>query len=166
MNVVQTFQEMKRIHGVCPCCSYVFRLSEAELFTRERPPKTEFDKVRDARERLEQHEEEFKQQLALLRQAATKKGWREARRRLRRIAPAFVGRGIDPQDVKVVFHPVEYVAFRGLTHGEPKAIEFIDREADSAERERLQASIERAIRAGNLEWHTYRVDTDGSVRPE
>jgi predicted Holliday junction resolvase-like endonuclease len=166
MNVVAAFQEMKRIFGVCPCCGEVFRLSDATVFTRDPPPKTEFDRLREARERFERQEEKFHEEIASLREKATRKGWLQARNRLRRIAPAFVGRGIDPQDVKVIFDPVEYVVFRGLNNKNTEAIKFVDREPNSSRRERVLNSIKRVIRSGNLEWHTYRVNEDGTVTRE
>lgn len=93
--------------------------------------------------------ERFEEQLRALRAKATEKAGGRPGNALKRIAPTFVGRGIDPQDVKVIFHPVEYVSFRGLIDGDLTAIEFIDRAPDSAERERLQGS--RANHAGSLE---------------
>ena len=60
MNLVGIFQDFKRIYGFCPRCHERFRLSEAALFTRQAPPRTDFDnldmewkKVEDKQRRLE-----------------------------------------------------------------------------------------------------------------
>jgi predicted Holliday junction resolvase-like endonuclease len=65
--------------------------------------------------------------------------------------------------VKLLFHPIDYVAFRGLTDGRCTAVEFLDREPDSARHEKLQRSIDTALRSGNVEWVTMRIADDGKV---
>jgi predicted Holliday junction resolvase-like endonuclease len=162
-NLVNSFQEMKRIHGFCPCCGELFRLSDATLFTREAPPKTPFDRVADAQDRLARAIEQFEEREHEIRMAATQRGQRAARKRLKRIAPFFVERRIVPQDVKVIFSPVNYVVFQGMTDGEPKSIDLIDGPAASSSHEKAQKSIERAIQKGNLEWQTFHIDREGRV---
>lgn len=164
MKLVAAFQEMKRIYGFCPCCGGVFRLSEAELFTKGAPPRTAFDRVADELEKVARRAENFDEQEAALRSAAVRAGQRQATRKLKAIAPFFSGRGVDPQDVKVLFDPVEYVVFRGLNADcGVKAIEFVDRAPDSTRREQVQESLRKVIAKGAVEWGTYRIDLDGRI---
>lgn len=166
MNLVSYFRDSKRIYGICPCCGEVFRLSDATLFTTERPPATPFDRVDAERAKLERAEERFEARQGQLRLEAVEKGQREARKHLRSIAGSFIERRIDPQDVKVIFDPVEFVAFRGMTRGRIDRIAFIDRPPSTRAREQLQRSIARAVKAGNVEWRTLRISNDGRVQCE
>jgi predicted Holliday junction resolvase-like endonuclease len=167
MKLVQAFQEMKRIHGFCPCCGELFRLSEATLFTKGAPPRTPFDEAERAEEKVQRAIERFDGREAEIRERATELGKKLARRKLRKIAGYFTERGLDPQDVKALFDPVDYVAFPGL-HGERVSrVELIDRPATTARKEKVQATIRRTLRAGNVEWRTWRIDADeGSVEEE
>ena len=85
---------------------------------------------------------------------------------MRRISPYFFGQSIDPKDVKLLFDPVEYLVFRGLIKRDCTSVEFVDHPAETKERERVQKSLERAIRAGNVEWQTFRVEQNGRIVQE
>jgi predicted Holliday junction resolvase-like endonuclease len=163
---VESFQELRQLFGICPCCGQVFRLSEAQLFVDAPPPKTPWDKVDDALARLEAAEARFEEKEAELREAATEKGRKAAARRLRRILPFLAARKAHPQDVKVLFSPVRYVAFPGMHEGEPRAVHFFDVEPTSTAQEALQKSLAHCIKAGNYEWATLIVRPDGTVGVE
>ena len=163
-ELVAFFRESKRIHGFCPCCGDVFRLSEVAVFTRGLPPKTPFDRIEDAQARVDAARERFAEQQVGLRDEARRRGQAVARARVNEIAPFFTKHRIDVQDVKALFDPVRYVHFRGLNGAGVRAIELIDQPARSHAHERRQASIGRAVQAGNVAWKTLRVAPDGTVR--
>lgn len=147
-----------------PGCGELFRLSDAELFTKGATPRTVFDRVADEFEKLARRGERFDEQEAGLREAAVRAGQRQATRKLKAIAPFFSGRGVNPQDVKVLFDPIEYVVFRGLnTDSGVKAIELVDRAPDSTRREKVQESLRKVIAEGAVEWGTYRIDLEGRI---
>jgi len=163
MNYAATFGEMKRIYGICPCCGDPFRLSDASLFTRSAPPRTVFEKVDDAFERLNEQIDRFDGVEEEKREDARRLGQSAAKKRIRAIAPFFIDRKIDPGDVKVIFHPVDYIIFKGMEIGRCASVDLVDHPAQSRERETIQRSIDRAIRNGNLEWEVFRVDQNGHV---
>jgi predicted Holliday junction resolvase-like endonuclease len=166
MNVVAFFNEAKQILGICPCCGEIFRLSEATLYTKEPPPRTAFDVLDANQQKLELASSKFDEKEAALREQAVAKGQQAAKKRLKAIAGPFVTRKIDPQDVKVIFDPVEFVAFRGMTKGGVDRVAFIDRPATSKAREKLQASVARVVNAGNYEWKVLRISAEGRVEYE
>jgi predicted Holliday junction resolvase-like endonuclease len=161
MNLVTVFNEFNRIYAICPCCEEPFRLSDVMLFTRARPPRTVFEKMDDAYARFERQEVNFADDEGDIREEARRQGQLEARRKLREIAPFFVARKIDPQDVKPLFHPVEYIVFRGMQTDRCASVDFIDHPATNRDREKIQRSMQHAIEAGNLEWQTFRIGEDG-----
>ena len=167
MNFVQAFQEMKRIHGFCPCCGDVFRLSDATIFTKGAPPSTPFDKVDQEQAKVQRAVDRFDEREQEIREHATALGQKAARKKLKCIAGYFVERGVDPQDVKTLFHPVDYVVFRGLNGKKVTGIELVDRPPVTGAREKLQKTIRGALKAGNVEWRTWRIDADaGRVEEE
>ncbi len=166
MNLLSIFQDMKSIYGFCPCCGDLFRLSEATLFTKTPPARTPFDECDDELAKLDSAVERFQEREAKIRQAQRLAGRRQARKRLKRIAPFVMAKKIDPHDVKLLFDPVEYIAFPGLTNDRPRAVAFVDRPASSRRQEVIHTSLERAIRIGNMEWRTLRIDETGRVSIE
>jgi predicted Holliday junction resolvase-like endonuclease len=166
MNLVAFMQEQKRILGICPCCGGLFRLSDATLFTRQQPPPTPLDEVDAERRKADLAEQMFEEKAGALREAALRRGQAEARQRLRAIARPFVERDIDPQDVKVLFDPVEFVAFRGMAAGAVTAVVLIDRPVASAQQEAVQRSVAEAVEKGRYEWKVLRIDDDGRVEAD
>ena len=81
MNVVAFLQESNRILGICHCCGELFRLSEAQFFTKQAPPRTPFDQVDDERRKLDAAIERYDSKEAGLREKALAKGQAAARRR-------------------------------------------------------------------------------------
>lgn len=166
MNLLAAFSEFKRIYGICPRCGELFRLSEATLFTKAPPPKTAFDSLEEARDRHERAVERFEEREERIREEGRRKGQVAARRRLRSVARFFVSRRIDPNDVKVIFHPIDYLVFGGLRRALCSSIQLVDRLPFESRREMLQTSISQALKAGNMEWRTLRIADDGVVKEE
>lgn len=166
MSFAETFNEMKRIYGFCPCCGEIFRLSDATLLTRIRPPKTSFDRLRERENRLVRQQQRFDDAEEQIRDEARRLGQLAARRRLRAIAPFFSRRRIELRDVKVLFHPVEYIVFRGMSGKNCLSVDFIDHPAESVDRERIQSSLQATISSGRIDWQTFRIDEYGRVKVE
>ena len=83
--------------------------------------------------------------------------------RIKKIDPTFTGRNIDPQDVKAVFHPVEYIVFQGLCSGlGVKELKFISRSPKTKAQEALVRSMDQTVQKGNLEFETLHLQEDGS----
>jgi predicted Holliday junction resolvase-like endonuclease len=121
------------------------------------------DDLAAAQRRLHQKTIDLQEKLEALKSQATEDGRRKARRRLRNLAREFVSRHIDPNDVKVLFDPVRFIAFSGLSVETVKSVCFLDRPATSRRQERIQQSLQRSLARGNIEWVTLRVTDDGTV---
>ncbi len=166
MNPVRWLQEAQRIHGVCPCCDTVFRLSQAQVFINARPPTTPFDKHAAAVARFERSVMQWESERDIILEEQRQRGIAAADAELNKISPVFIGRGISPRDVKVLFDPVRYVVFRGMTANDMTGIELIDNEPTTTTHERLVCSIGDAIKKGNVDWATWRVTDAGRVIKE
>jgi predicted Holliday junction resolvase-like endonuclease len=160
------FKEMKQLYGFCPCCGEPFRLSDVDLYTKTPPPHTPFDTIAAQEARLDQQVQKFGEQEREIRQAATRRGQQKAARQLRKLSPYLYDRAANANDVKVIFDPVEYLVFHGLTKKRCTLIELVDHPAETSQREQAQQSIESAIKAGNIEWQTFRVQANGTITQE
>ncbi|SRR5260370_22236327 len=172
MNVlVQTIDGIQEVLAICPCCGEIFRLVEGKFtFPQERPKRCEYldlvaleGRVSAEDDRVGSAEERFETKLNAQRKRRIELGRRQAKKKLKKIDPTFSGRGIDPQDVKVLFDPVEYLIFHGL-NSEDKLnfVEFVSRSPDSKKQEAIVKSIDKTIRSGNVEFETLHMRDDGS----
>jgi predicted Holliday junction resolvase-like endonuclease len=166
-DFVRFFALQRSIFGLCPCCGELFRLSDSRVFLKTRPKKDWMDILRARDARLDGVEEQIDDAEEALREKARIVGRRSARLAVRRIDPVFAPRRLNADDAKVLFHPVDYVVFRGMKEqGTIKEIILLDGETRAPDRVRLQKSIEKVVEMGNYEWLTVRVQEDGSVIEE
>jgi predicted Holliday junction resolvase-like endonuclease len=161
------FRIQRQIFGVCPCCGELFRLSECQVYARSRPGRDWLDALIARDESLNRVEERIEGKAAEVREQAREKGRRLARSLVRRIDPVFAPLGLRAEDAKVLFHPVDYVVYEGLSGSAGvKRVGFLDRRAQSREHQRIQESIEDTIEAGRVDWHTIRIGQDGIAKFE
>ena len=118
MNLlIQTIDGIQEVLAICPCCGKIFRLVEGKfIFPQTRPKTCEYlelvtlEDTLDAQDdRLVSAEERFYERLENQREQLIEQGRRLAKRKLKKIDPIFSAKDIDPQDVKVIFDPVEYI---------------------------------------------------------
>ena len=112
---------------------------------------------------LDYIEAKLDERLSELRQKARERGWKKARGRLKKLDPVFCGSGLEPQDVKVIFDPVEYVVFDGMTMEALRQILFIGEQPENKTQEGMQTSLQKALKKGNVEFATLRVADDGKI---
>jgi predicted Holliday junction resolvase-like endonuclease len=166
-DIVRFFAIQRSIFGLCPCCGELFRLSDTKVFLKTKPKKDWMDILRARDGRLDQVEERIDDTEEALREKARVAGRRTAQLAIRRIDPVFAPRRLNADDAKVLFHPVDYVVFRGMKgHGTIREIILLDGETTAPERMSLQKSIEKTVGSGNYEWLTVRVQEDGAIVEE
>lgn len=172
MNVlIQTIDGIQDVLAICPCCGEIVRLAEGKfIFPKKRPKTCEYlelvaleIKLSNEDGRLNSAEERFEEKLEGRRQALTEQGQKQAKRKLKKIDPTFSARDIDPQDVKVIFDPVEYIIFHGLNSADGvDLVEFVSRSPENKTQEGIVKSIDKTIRSGDVEFETLHMRDDGS----
>ena len=172
MNIlIQTIDGIQEVLAICPCCGVVFRLVEGKfIFPLKRPRTCEYSelvalegRVADMEEQIESAEERFKEKLRAQRDKLIETGRKLAKKKLKRIDPTFSANNIDPQDVKVIFNPVEYLIFHGLNSEEGvNLVEFVSRSPESRAEETIVEFIDKTVRQGDVEFDTLHMRDDGS----
>lgn len=166
-DILKFFNLQRQIFGICPHSGEFFRLSDCKVYVKTRPTRDWMDNLGLDSDRLDAVEERIEQQEASLREKAREKGRKEANRLIRKIDKVFTPRRLNPDDAKVVFHPIDYVVFNGMKNSDSiKSIVMLDRQTTSHAHRRLQNSIEQSIARGNYDWLTLRVLEDGSIKEE
>jgi len=166
---IADFSLHRQIFGVCPLagCGAIFRLSDCHVYLRKRPAQDWMDALDRIEAGLDRLEERIREEEEAVREEARERGRGLARRAVLRIDPIFAPRRLDPDDAKVIFHPVDYVVFDGMKRGaRMRNVILLDREGATAGQRRLQRSVERAVEKGRYEWQTLRVGEDGTVTAE
>jgi predicted Holliday junction resolvase-like endonuclease len=162
---------LQEILGICPCCRDIFRLAEAQfIFPQRHPQSCEYLELialeresASRQERIDAAEQRFNENHAAQEEPLREEARRLVKQCLKKIDPTFTGRGIDPQDVKVIFHPVEFIVFDGLRSlGGLKRVLFMSRLPQSRSEEVLVKSMDVVIAKGYVEFESLHLIDDGS----
>lgn len=147
---------------MCPRCGAVHRLNELALASRGEHETDWLDELRSQRQTLEQALAGLEdQRRKLVTEARRRAEQEELPQLLRRAAPAFAGTNIDPRDVRILFHPVEFAVFEGMNAEDGvQGVTLLHMGRGGP----LVEGIAAAVEHGNVGWRTIRVDDDGNVR--
>ena len=162
-SIGELFGALGQLMTVCPDCGELFYVSEAHPYYEGQKPHSSLDKLRSEESRLQEAEERFDDLEVKLRERAARAGLLATKRLLRKIDPVFSGSGYDPQDVKVMFHPVTYVVFHGMAQGTVTEVQLLATSRQNRISQQVQDSIEQTVNRGNFEFRTLRVDDRGQV---
>jgi len=125
------------------------------------------DRIDKEKERLTELEEKLEEKKEELQERAREKGRKQAQKAIKKIDPVFAPRKLNADDAKVIFHPIDYIVFRGMKDsGSIKGILLVDREAKDGNHRAVQKSIEQVVERENYEWQTLRVQEDGKIKAE
>jgi predicted Holliday junction resolvase-like endonuclease len=161
-GLVDSFQDLRTILCVCPCCGELVRASELHLSSHGKAPKTWLDDYDAELSRLEKREEEFETSVAEVKQAAIERGRKIVVERASSCLDSSISCfNYDPYDIKALFHPVDFVVFNGLNACEGlEDITFLTRERRG---DALQKSVAKVVKDGKYSWKVARVAEDGGV---
>ena len=166
-DVLKFFALQRQIFGICPKCQDFFRLSDCKIYIKKKPVADWMDKISLEEDRLDDAEEKLEEKKKDLQKKAQEKGRKRAQLVVKKIDPIFTPRKLDPDDAKVIFHPIDYIVFNGMKKADSiKNIILLDRQEKGTEHRALQKSIEKVVERENYEWQTLRVQEDGKIKVE
>ena len=166
-EMVKFFSLQRQIFGICPNCSDFFRLSECNIFLKRKPVPDWMDEINKEKGRLTELEEKLEEKKGALQEKAREKGRKLAQKAIKKIDPVFAPRKLNADDAKVIFHPIDYIVFKGMKEGASiKGILLLDREPKDGNHRAIQRSIEKVVEHENYEWQTLRVQEDGKIKVE
>jgi predicted Holliday junction resolvase-like endonuclease len=168
MMPFEEFQLFRKILCVCPCCGELVRLSDLRLKTKAEVEKTWLDEYEAENQSLTKKEETFEEEKDKLKEAAIEKGRKAAEKAFyAAICPSLQSLKLSPFDLKPIFHPVDFVAFNGMTSGdEISEILFLTREHKCAPLAPIRTQIKQAIENGKYDWQVARIEETGNITIE
>lgn len=166
-DLIKFFNLQRQIFGICPNCNDFFRLSDCNIFLKKKPIPDWMDEINLKEERITELEEKLEEKKEELQEKSREKGRKLAQKAVKKIDPVFTPRKLNPDDAKVIFHPIDYIVFNGMKiPGSIKNIVLLDREVKDSNHRAIQRSIERIVERENYEWQTLRVKEDGKIKVE
>lgn len=164
-QLLKFFQLQRQIFGVCPHTGNVFRLSDCHIYVKKKPEPDWLQQIEAAQTKISKAEEKLDEKEETIREKARIAGRSEATKLVRKIDKIFHPLKLNPDDSKVIFHPVDYIVFNGMKTGQMKNLILMDK-AKGATDKRLQQSIQKVIEKKNYEWITLRVEENGNIKQE
>ncbi|MBX7261662.1 MAG: hypothetical protein K1X26_08435 [Chitinophagales bacterium] len=164
-QLLKFFQLQRQIFGVCPHTGNVFRLSDCHIYVKKKPEPDWLQQIEAAQTKISKAEEKLDEKEETIREKARIAGRSEATKMVRKIDKIFHPLKLNPDDSKVIFHPVDYIVFNGMKTGQMKNLILMDK-AKGAKDKRLQQSIQKVIEKKNYEWITLRVEENGNIKQE
>ncbi len=167
MSLFEEYQLFRRILAVCPCCGEIRRVSDLRLKSKSEAEKTWLDEYDTDSQKLSVKEQEFQEQEEKLRQEATEKGREEAAKTFQKaICPSLQKLKLDPYDVKPIFHPIDFIAFNGMTSQEEISDILLLAREQCATLDPIRKQIKKAVDNYMYEWQVARIDDAGNINIE
>lgn len=158
------FRLQRRIFCLCPRCHAIHRLSDLRLFLKVQPKKDWLDSIEEQEAQLEAEESRIEERRQALQERAREAGRRQAAAQVRKVDKVFTPRRLNPDDAKVIFHPLDFLVFEGMKGpGEVRRLLLLDRSRQGREQLALQDSIRNAVAKRKFEWQTMRVAESGEA---
>lgn len=159
---------MNNRNNFCLCgnCQRIYRLSDSVIYQDLRPKLDWLEKLEADLKKLEQKEREIKSKLAAAKLEATIQGRKEAAEHIANYDTLFSPLGLNPNDAKTCFDPVDYIVFNGMndfTDPTIKNIVLLDRKDEGSN---IQQSIRETIENERYNFLTIKIQADGTVIEE
>jgi predicted Holliday junction resolvase-like endonuclease len=167
MSLFEEYQTFRKILAVCPCGN-LHRVSDLQLKSKaETKEKTWLDEFDLESVKLLAEEQAFEEQKEKLRQAEIEKGRKEAEKAFyKAVCPSLRKLKLNPYDIKPILHPIDFIAFNGMTNEEAlNDIQLLSRE-QCAILDPIRKQIKKAVEAKKYDWQVARIDGSGNISME
>lgn len=152
---------------MCPECSNISRLSDLQLRTVGKAPRTWLDDYKHKVEKIEEKEAKFEEEEEGIREEARARGRAQVPDLVRKtMGTQFAKLEYNPYDIKALLHPVDLVVFDGMTEKDMKNVIFLSKATPNQYLKTLHTEVARSIDDKNYDWKVVRVTQDGQVEIE
>lgn len=185
--LVAFFKEQYYVFGICPCCGDIFQLSDCLITVKHKHVALpEHEDIIDLQEKNERHLEkleelegqldekkyalsELKYEMKASKDNAEitrykKEGRKHALNKSKKYISLFHKKNLDPRDARLIFSPIEFMVFDGLTeYKEINNLVFLSKKPDNRSKEKINESIYQVLKKGNLDFQLIRITDKGEI---
>src|SRR3990172_5327795 len=116
-SILELFNNFKMVLCMCPHCNNITRLSELNLRTKVKSPKTWLDEYELKIDKLSNKEDKFTEEEKGLREEAHTRGRAQVHKLLlKSMSKEFAQLKFDPYDIKALLHPIDFVVFNRMNN--------------------------------------------------
>jgi predicted Holliday junction resolvase-like endonuclease len=166
-DLIDAFQDFRKILCVCPCCGELVRVSDLHLQYKGKVAKTWLDNYELDLVSIAEKEQKFEERAEDLRQKSIERGRAKVPKLVKEcLCDDFKTLSYDPYDVKAVMDPIDFVVFDGLNEGKNvRKVTFLTRKPSAIMRPVIE-SLKKTVDNGNYDWKVARISTEGIVEFE
>jgi predicted Holliday junction resolvase-like endonuclease len=163
-ELLEEFQEFRKILCICPCCGELVRVSDLKLKVKGAAV-TWLDDFEKKIQALEKKEEDFEEKQDKLREKAQEEGRKAAEKALNNMmSPQLRALKLDPYDVKPISNPVDFIVFNGMYKEDSiNNILFLSKEMINKDLNKLRLQVSKAISEKKYDWQVARIDENGNI---
>ncbi len=166
-SFLSIFNKFKTILCLCPHCNEIMRLSDLHLRSKSPAPKTWLDTYDLRYKSVLQKEELLKQDKKKIQAVNTAKGRLDVIQMAKQILePKFAKLQLNPYDVKVLNHPIDFAVFEGDDDGDVRNVTLLTYRNTTSSLQKLHKGIESAIKQKEYDWKLLRISRDGEANYE
>ena len=168
MKLFEEFQQFRKILCVCPACGTIVRVSDLKLKAKGVSIKTWLDEYEAKCRLIDNKEEKFEGIKDELREAAVKKGRKEAEKVFNKaINPTFRELKFDPFDIKPILNPIDFIVFKDMNKKElVNDIIFLSKICSNPILNKLRVQIKNSVEKKKYDWQVARMDKTGGIKVE
>jgi predicted Holliday junction resolvase-like endonuclease len=165
MSLFEEYQLFRRVLCVCPYCNKLTRVSDLRLKAKGPAPKTWLDEYEAKDQTLTKNEGAFEEEEERLREEAREKGRKASEKAFyKAICPSLKKLKLDPFDVKPIFHPIDFVVFKGMNNQRTVIdIMLLTREHDCPSIKPIRDQIRKAVAQNKYDWQVARIEETGNI---
>ena len=166
-SFLQIFNNFKTILCVCPECQHIMRLSDVQLHSKAKPPKTWLDDYELRDNNVDKKYDKFEQEKYKIQETATAKGRLIVLKTVKKsLDNKFLKLNFNPYDVKVLNHPIDFVIFNGNHEKNVSDVTLLTYKNTNKNLQKLHKDIEKVIQQKAYDWKVVNISTNGQVEIE
>lgn len=161
----QELQEFRKILCICPCCGKLVRVSDLHIRSKGRIQKTWLDKYEKKVQEIGNKIKDFDEKETEIREEYRQKGRLAAEERIYdTIHPCFRDFTVNPNDIKPLLHPIDFIIFQNMNKGpDINEIVFLSMCSSDSTLQKIREDINDTIIEKNYEWVEARIDDKGNI---
>jgi len=165
MRLFEEYQLFRRVLCVCPYCNKLTRVSDLRLKAKGPAPKTWLDEYEIKDQTLTKKEDAFEEEKERLREEARERGRKASEKAFyKAICPSLKKLKLDPFDVKPIFHPIDFVVFKGMNSQDTVSdIMLLTREHKCPSIAPIRDQIRKAVARNKYDWQEARIEETGNI---